>query len=199
MAEKYIELNLNDEKSGKIAEVLSNKTAKKILGLLAEEELSEGDIAKKLKLAANTTNYNIKKLVNAGLIEKTSNFFWSVKGKKILIYRLANKKIIISTKNSFKSLIVSSIFGGMIFGAGKLWMNHYNNQALVNNIASQDRTYEAAPAFMAKTSETALGFIQTTSLWSNVLIWAFIGLCIGLIAYILYKKMKGGFEKRIKI
>jgi len=195
MTEKYIELNLNDEKSAKVAEVLGNKTCKKILGLLAEEELSEGDIAKKLKLAANTTNYNIKKLVDAGFIEKTSSFFWSVKGKKIPTYRLANKKIIISTKTSFKGLIASVIAGGVIFGGMKMLMNSltygvYEASRQLAAEKSADLIYTAAPA-----ASEAASLMHSVSLWNNVLIWALIGIAAGALGYLIFKKMKGGKNK----
>lgn len=195
MAEKYIELNLNDEKSGKIAQILANKTAKKILGLLAEEELSQGDIAKKLGIGLNNVDYNLKKLVDARLVEKTSSFFWSVKGKKIPTYKLANKKIIISTKNSFKSLVLSAVFGGAILGAMKLRINSYNNQNILRSASANDAMAESAGTLMAKAPETATALFETTSIWSNVLIYALIGLVVGVLVYLLFKKLKGGKNK----
>jgi len=198
MAEKYIELNLNDEKAGKVAEILANKTAKKILGLLAEKELSETDISNELRIPLNTIGYNIKKLVEAGLIEKSKAFFWSVKGKKIPTYRLSNKKIIISTKNSFKSLALSGILGGVALGAAKLWMNTriFNAplQASAENLPPMpDMAYAAAP----KAGE-AVSYIIQTNIWSNVWIWILAGVAVGAIAYIILKKvnrMKGGLKK----
>jgi DNA-binding transcriptional ArsR family regulator len=195
MADKYIELNLNDEKSGKIAQILANKTAKKILGLLAEEELSQGDIAKRLKIGLNNVDYNLKNLIDAGLVEKTSSFFWSVKGKKIPTYRLANKKIIISTKNSFKNLVLSSLFGGVVLGGLKLGVNFYNNQNLINSLPATDIVSESAPALMAKAPESSTLFLGATSIWSNVLIYALIGIIIGGLCFILYRKLKGGKNK----
>jgi DNA-binding transcriptional ArsR family regulator len=195
MAEKYIELNLNDEKSGQVAQILSNKTAKKILGLLAEEELSQGDIAKRLKIGMNNVDYNMKKLVEASLVEKTSSFFWSVKGKKIPTYRLANKKIIISTKNSFKNLVLSTLFGGVILGGLKLGINYYNNQKLINNLPAQDMAYASAPTLMAKSAESSGLLVQTSSILSNVLIYVLIGLAVGALGYFILKKMKGGSNK----
>jgi DNA-binding transcriptional ArsR family regulator len=197
MTEKFIELNLNDEKSSKIAEIISNKTAKKMLSILAEEELSEGDLAKRLGLAANTANYNIKKLMDSGLIEKTSSFFWSVKGKKIPTYRLANKKIIISTKNSFKGLILSSAICGFIFGAIKIGMNFFSNKSVISSASSlkDNLAYETEVApLMTRASENA-SFIQVSSIWSNVFVYVLAGLAVGGFFYLIYKKMKGGRNK----
>lgn len=99
MANKYIMLNLDDEKIKKVADVISNETSKKILNLLAEKELSEKEIADSLKLPVNTIEYNLKKLIEVGLVDKTKDFFWSLKGKKIPKYTISKKDILISTKN----------------------------------------------------------------------------------------------------
>lgn len=92
-------LNLDDEKIKKVADVISNETSKKILNLLAEKELSEKEIADSLKLPVNTIEYNLKKLIEVGLVDKTKDFFWSLKGKKIPKYTISKKDILISTKN----------------------------------------------------------------------------------------------------
>jgi predicted transcriptional regulator len=96
MSEKYILLSMEDEKLKKVSEILSNKTCKKILDFMADEKsVSETDISKKLEIPLNTVEYNLKKLVGVQLVEKTSEFFWSKKGKKITIYQISNKSIII--------------------------------------------------------------------------------------------------------
>jgi len=95
--DKFILMGLNDERAGNIAEVLKNPTCKKILDFLGEvKEASEKDISSGLGIPINTAEYNLEKLVKSGLVEKAKNFFWSTKGKKILMYKLARKHIIIS-------------------------------------------------------------------------------------------------------
>ncbi|MCA9487600.1 MAG: beta-propeller domain-containing protein [Nanoarchaeota archaeon] len=99
--DKFILMDMSDERSKKIAEVLGNKTCKKILDYLAENSnKSEEDISKELNIPINTVEYNLKKLLKTGLIEKSTNFFWSKRGKKIILYKPAKKHIIISPKNS---------------------------------------------------------------------------------------------------
>jgi DNA-binding transcriptional ArsR family regulator len=193
MVEKILNINIDDENSSKIVEILGNKTCKKILGFIADREsMSEGDLVRELKIPANTLNYNIKKLISAGFIRETPQFFWSVKGKKIKTYKLANKKIIISTKKSFKSLVVS-IFGvGIVGFVIKLLSNVYSFNAgssleFVNSKFS-DTVYTAMP-LVARTGQD---FIQIISPFQNTLIWFIIGCLIGLIGYLLFKKMKGG-------
>lgn len=97
--DKFIMMNLDDARSKKVAEVLKSSTCKRILDYLADhKERSEEDIAKDLVMPLNTLEYNLKKLVESGLVEKSKNFFWSKKGKKINLYKPANRHIVISPK-----------------------------------------------------------------------------------------------------
>ncbi len=100
MGTKYLMVSFEDERIKQISEVLGNKTCKKIIDFLSEnKEVSEKDMSDALKMPINTVEYNLKKLLAAGLIEKAKNFFWSRKGRKIDLYKLANKHIIISPKS----------------------------------------------------------------------------------------------------
>jgi len=103
-------ISLEDEKSRKLGEAISNPNCKKIINLLAEQELTASEISKKLKIPLNTLGYNIQKLIAAGIIEK-SKHFWSVKGKKILSYRVVNKIIVIQPKKTSNSNVYSKLKG----------------------------------------------------------------------------------------
>jgi DNA-binding transcriptional ArsR family regulator len=116
MTDKFLLFDLEDEKSKKLGEVISNPTCKKIINLISEKEVSESDLAKELKIPINTIEYNLKKLLEAGIIEKKKEFFWSRKGKKIDLYQLANKLIIISPKKSLSSKIKSILPAVIITG-----------------------------------------------------------------------------------
>ncbi|MFH1310984.1 MAG: beta-propeller domain-containing protein [Nanoarchaeota archaeon] len=110
MNDKFIMMNIDDERSKKVAEVLKSDTCKKILDYLAEnKEKSEEDIAKNLKMPINTVEYNLKKLVESGLVERAKNFFWSKKGKKINLYKPANRHIVISPKKKPDMNILKTI------------------------------------------------------------------------------------------
>lgn len=99
--EKYMLISLDDEKAKSLADVLGNKTCKRIIDhLTVHSEASIKDLADFLHMPMNTVEYNIKKLVAADLVQKRTNFFWSKKGKKIVMYELSNKSIIIAPKNS---------------------------------------------------------------------------------------------------
>jgi len=193
MVEKYISINMNDEKMTQIAEILSNKTCKKILDYLAEKEASEGDIARDLGLALSTAEYNLNKLIDAGLVQASKNFFWSVKGKKIKTYGLANKKIIISTKRNFSGMIASVIAGGLILGAVKLLMNYnlfksLSNEQIMNDVVEK-LAYSATPA-----AGISVRSFESLSYFNNVWIWVVAGFIFGGALFFIFKKLKGGLK-----
>jgi predicted transcriptional regulator len=110
----FMLVSLEDSKSKSISEVLGSKTCKKIIGYLSErKEASQQDLSNALNIPMNTLDYNIKKLLDSGFIQKRKNFFWSKKGKKISMYELSNKSIVISPKKSssqkFKSILPAFI------------------------------------------------------------------------------------------
>ena len=83
MTEKFLMISLEEEKTKKVVEALSNNTARKILEYLSEkEEASESQIAKEVGIPLSTAHYNIKNLVECQLVE-SKEFIWSQKGKKI--------------------------------------------------------------------------------------------------------------------
>jgi DNA-binding transcriptional ArsR family regulator len=95
-------LSMKDSKS--VANAMSNETAQKIIEYLTKKkEATESEIAEKLKVPLPTIHYNIKQLKKAKLIE-AKEFFWSKKGKEMLVYKLAKKYIIISPDTSESSL-----------------------------------------------------------------------------------------------
>jgi len=121
MTNSYIMLDVNDERASAVAEVLSNKTCKRMLSLLAEKEMSESEIAAKLGIPANTAHYNVHKLIDAGLIDQTKSIFWSVKGKRVATYRLSNKKILISPKPMLRGIIPAVVISGILTIGVKLF------------------------------------------------------------------------------
>lgn len=152
MKDKFILMNLDDARSKKIADVLGNKTCKKIVGFLSDtKEASEKDIADELGIPINTVEYNLKKLLNAGLLEKTKNFFWSKKGRKIDMYKLSNKSIVISPKkkptmSSLKTIIpvilsiviVAILLGLIIPSYNEEGVDLYGDQSTLKTFNSQE-------------------------------------------------------------
>jgi DNA-binding transcriptional ArsR family regulator len=98
--EKFILVSLNEDESKKLAQIVSNDTARKILDFLADKEETESDLALKLNIPISTVHYNLQALVKGRLVE-TEEFHYSEKGKEVLHYKLANKYIIIAPKSTF--------------------------------------------------------------------------------------------------
>lgn len=142
MAKKFIIADLNDEKSKDIAAVLGNKTSRKILDYLAENDATETQIAGALNLPASTVNYNIQRLLKANLIE-AKDFYWSPKGNKVHIYKAARKLIVIAPKHARGYEALKSIIPIILIGI-LLSMIVYTNliqrqQILTGEIAEQSK------------------------------------------------------------
>ena len=121
--------SLEDKRIKSIAEILGNKTSAKIIDFLSDtKEASEKDISDKLKIPMNTAEYNLKKMVQAEIVEETKNFFWSPKGRKIKMYKFANKAIVISPKSNrisseIKQIIPVAFVSGLVAVALKFYFN----------------------------------------------------------------------------
>jgi len=201
---KFIMIGLDDERSKEIAEILGNSTSKKIVGYLAEvKEASEKDISDKLVIPINTVEYNLNKLIKAGLIEKTKHFFWSVKGKKIDMYRLSNRKIVISPKTFIKGIVPSVL--AVIFGALglKIFMDRVNmgEMDIVQRSLSQDSYSsvakigaEASGVVSPSVSNCIINFRSNVS--SEIWLWFLLGGLFAILIFIIWNhfnsKMKGG-------
>lgn len=194
MVETSLNIDLNDPRAAKIADVLSNKTCKKIISALSEEELTETDLAKKLKIPLNTVDYNVKKLVSAGLIESTSHF-WSVKGKKIPSYKLANKKIIISPKSL--ALQKYSFFGLLGVGAAYAF---YKYVELKNTFtASEELAFKSGEVASLAADSSNVVFQETASVAPTFLSslsnldWILISIWLAAVLFMGYNyiSMKG--------
>jgi DNA-binding transcriptional ArsR family regulator len=134
---KFILISIEDDLSRKIAGVLGSKTSKKIIDLLAENlQLSEKDISNRLNIPLNTVEYNLKKLVACEMIEKAKDFFWSRRGKKIVMYRLSNKSIIISPKtNKISSKIRTLLPVFLVSGIGAFLIKLFSKKtSLINDV-----------------------------------------------------------------
>jgi len=121
MTRNSIMIDLNDPKAEKIADVLSNKTAKRILGLLADGEMSGSDVASELKMPLNTATYNLKKLVESGLVDRSKRFFWSSKGKRIELYKVSNKRIVIMPKKIVRGVLPAILVSGVAALGIRIW------------------------------------------------------------------------------
>lgn len=202
--EKFILIDMNDERSKKIAEVLGNKTCKKIIDYLSDvKEASEKDISDKLSIPINTVEYNLNKLIESGLVEKTKNFFWSVKGRKIDMYRLSNKKILISPRTFVKGVVpalvavVLGAFGIKVIG-DRLNYNQINQASDVSIVSSgvSEKAVGAVQNFASPVQQAqnicsnANSFISGEA-WA----WFLLGGLFVILIFLLLENFKKEFSK----
>lgn len=98
--ESFVLVSLKEEKARKLAKVLNNGSCRKILDQLTAKESTETELSKKLNLPISTVHYNLKHLLDSGLIT-ADEFHYSQKGREVNHYKLANKYIIIAPKSTF--------------------------------------------------------------------------------------------------
>jgi len=118
--ESYLLFSLEEEKSKKLAQAISNETARKILNYLSRNDASESYIAKALNLPLSTVHYNLQNLKESNLI-KSKDFYWSEKGKKIEMYTVSKKFIVISPAgqalgSSLKNILPVGLGGIIVSG-----------------------------------------------------------------------------------
>jgi len=99
MVKKFDVVDLDDEKAGKFAEVMSNKTSKKIFNHLKKNKSSATEVSKDLNLPLSTVHYNIQKLSESGLV-KVHDYYWSPKGNKVNIYSTSDRAMVFTPKKS---------------------------------------------------------------------------------------------------
>jgi len=203
MTKSSIMIDLDDARSDKIAEVLSNKTAKRILQSLAEGEKCGSDLARDLTAPLNTISYNLKKLTEAGLIEKSKRFFWSMKGKKMDYYNLSNKKIVIMPKRMVRGVLPAVIVAGLVSLGIRAWtQTKIESGELVSSIADESidkfgetavRAVEAsgaaAPQALADGSQGIAGLCNSEiilGIAQSAWLWFLVGALTALFVYLIW-------------
>ncbi|MBI2451935.1 winged helix-turn-helix transcriptional regulator [Candidatus Pacearchaeota archaeon] len=187
MAQNSIMVELEDPRAEVIAEVLTNKTAKKILGLLSEREMSGSEIANELGVPINTISYNMKKLIDSGIAEKTNKILWSVKGRKMDIYRIVNKRIVISPRQRFKG-ILPALIGSVLVAFGlKIWSDARSVGVAKRQIeVTSDILAQRAGEFAAETATKGQSILDLFLINENIWIWFLIGALTGLTIFIVW-------------
>jgi len=124
--EKFLLVSLQEDKAKKLAQVITNDSCRKILDYLAEKDATESELAEKLVIPISTVHYNLKQLVDGGLVV-SEEFHYSEKGKEVNHYRLANKYIIIAPKTVYgiKEKLRSILPVVLIVGAGAAFIQFF--------------------------------------------------------------------------
>ncbi|MFH1181579.1 MAG: helix-turn-helix domain-containing protein [Candidatus Woesearchaeota archaeon] len=156
----FLLLSLEEEKAKKLSNVIGSDTCRKILDFLANREATETELAKQLGIPISTVDYNLKLLVNAGLV-KAAEFHYSEKGKEVNHYSIANKYIIIAPKtteslaNKLKRILPVVAVVAITGYAIQFFRGSGTVEAAKNALA------ESAP-MLGATPERAADLVQTT-------------------------------------
>lgn len=189
MDNKYILVSFEDARMKGISEVLGNASCKKILNLLADKKLGETDISRELGMPMNTVGYNIKKLIEAGLIERAEHF-WSVKGKKMPVYKVSNKSILISPKQktmtALKLLPVLLVSGIAALLIRFFSITNLPSDKAAEATASAGASLESSPSAVVNLVSYSLGDkIIALPAWS----WFLIGALFALVIYFVFNSI----------
>ncbi len=107
--EEVIFLEPGDEKAQNIVKAMSHQNAGEVVQLLSlEGPLNLTDISERLNISLNAAKYHIENLKNAGILE-ISDTRYSVKGKKVKIYRLKNQVFIVAPKMTSVAQVRSAL------------------------------------------------------------------------------------------
>ena len=199
MNKRYIWVSIDDERAKKIAGVLGNKTCKKIIEFLSDKnESGEKDISDALKMPINTVEYNVKKLIGAELIEKTKNFFWSKKGKKIKMYKLSNKSIIISPKASNINFKIKSLV--LVFGISGIMGLLIRQLTIRNVVRNNENVLSSAGQKVIEVSsegaQTAASVGENFFLATPIWVWFLTGALFAIIIFTLVNWNSNIIERR---
>lgn len=201
MKSKFVLMSLDEDENDKLTTLLSNKTAKKIVGYLSEhDEATQSEIAKELDIAISTVHYNLEQLLEAGLIE-WEHYHYSQKGKEVRHYRLAQQYIIIAPKRkenlleTLKNLLPAFIVG--ILGTVFLTFSNLFSQTNTLEI-SRVETMAADSLTMAVPMGAQTPFF-ISQLLAHPAFWFSIGCTLMLIMIILTVELHKYFKKRTKV
>lgn len=212
MANKnFIMLELDDDKTKKIANAVSNVSCIKILDYLAEKEATESDIAKKLGIPISTVHYNLQQLMETGLVV-AEEYHYSPKGKEVNHYKLANKYIIIAPKKNtgfahkLKGILPTALITAGAAGIIQLY-TMFSKKAdsfgaqqlpLMAKSLGAERAADATPTIASYAAEEAAPMFAnapaavqaTTPIWQNLALWFLVGAVFALFVYIIISYFK---------
>lgn len=194
--DKFLLINLNEDKTKKISEIISSNTSRKILDYLAEKEDTEQKIAKELELPISTVHYHLQKLVEGGLVV-VDEFHYSKKGREVNHYKLANKYIIITPKpvSGLKQKLKGILpVAGIVLGISAVikLVNLLTKKTQPVFASRMDAIAESAPA-MAKAGVAQE--LPVISSQPDLALWFLIGGLASLLIYLLGSVIKEQIKK----
>jgi predicted transcriptional regulator len=150
------------EESKAITQTISNDTAMRILDLLAETPLSTSAIAKRLDIPLTTAQYNMEKLIEAGLakVDKTK---YSEKGREVKLYAPARRFIVIVPEKTSGQAVIEALKKYLVMIPIALaasivveYLSSVNNFISKGVIIPADRTLPPMGAYLASANQSAI-------------------------------------------
>ncbi len=204
--QNFLLVSLAEDKAKDLAQVISNKTCRKILDYLAEKEATETKLAKELDIPLSTVHYNLQQLQKGSLVE-SNEYHYSEKGKEVNHYRLANKYIIIAPKTThgikekLRSILPVGLFIAATAGVIQ-YFSRYSKPIQEKAFAAapqlaeaganvfEDAVTTAADEVVVAAPEIAQQAISTTSIWQNIALWFIIGAVSAIVIYVIVDKIR---------
>jgi len=198
MAKKnFLLLSLEDSKTKKIANIVSNESCRRILDHLLDKEATESEIAKALNIPISTVHYNLKQLTDAGLLI-AEEFHYSEKGKEVYHYKLANKYIIIAPKKTsgirekLMGILPAALVAAGAAGIIQLVNNYFSKAAAAVDfaVAKSAMMQESALAMAAEAPVEAAPLLT-----QNPALWFLMGALFALLIYLIIGRIRKDFNR----
>lgn len=216
--QSFLLVSLKENKARELAQVISNESCRKILDFLAEkEDATETELSQKLGIPISTVHYNLKHLVDGGLVS-VEEFHYSEKGKEVNHYKLANKYIIIAPKTTYgikeklRTILPVSLLA--LIGAGFIQVyTRYFRPAAFGAMKAEAPVMEAAvrdvpekvaaPLMEAVVDEGAQAVmerapeavLETVKAEPNLALWFLFGCIFVIVLMIIFELIKAKREK----
>lgn len=177
----FVLVSLEDSKSKEIANAISNQTAKKILDYLSnKEEASASQVSKELNIPLATTEYNLNMLLKAGLLE-SPEFKWSKKGKKVDLYKVARKLIVIAPKGTENlASKLTGLLPGVIMTFVGSFILYFTTKK--QNLQMSESVFEEVPSMAMKAADNLV--VQQAA--GNQLYYFMFGASLAIVSIGLY-------------
>ena len=176
----FLLLSLDEDKAKKLANVISSDACRRILDLLAQKEATETTVANELGMPISTVHYNLKQLLDAGLV-KVDEFHYSEKGREVNHYTIANKYIIIAPKTteSLANKLKRILPVLAIVAATGLAMQFIGSNA-----------QRAGEQTFSKAAESSAVLQTSAQAQPNIALWFAAGALFALVVYLIYDVAK---------
>lgn len=174
MKESFVLVSLKEEKTKKLSKAISNETCRKILNFLSDKDYAtETQISNELGVPISTVHYNLKALLDNGLVE-VEEFHYSKKGREVDHYKIANKFIIIAPKISEKIYDkLKRILPVLLIALG--------TSGVIHLFASQRVAFAGIKAAEEITTEV----VETGVAYPNLALWFLFGSLFAIVLYFI--------------